>query len=79
LFPKFQYLLFPSPLLPIGLKKLKELDPQFAMTSNLYNVWLYTRRVPGQIKDNRSIILPKSTNGLDNVNNWRPLTISSVY
>jgi hypothetical protein len=25
----------------IGLKKLKELDPQFAMTSNLYNVWLY--------------------------------------
>jgi len=59
----------------VVLKKLKQLDPHFAMTSNLYNVWLYTRKVPGQIMDNRSILLPKGTTGL---NNWRPLTISSV-
>ena len=62
----------------IGLKKLKELDPQFAMTCNIYNVWLYTRKVPNQIKANRSILLPKGTTDLDDVNNWRPLTISSV-
>jgi hypothetical protein len=43
----------------IVLKKLKELDPQFAMTSNLYNVWLYTGKVPMEIKENRSILLPK--------------------
>jgi hypothetical protein len=34
--------------------------------------------VPNQIKDNRSILLPKGTIDLDDVNNWRPLTISSV-
>jgi hypothetical protein len=39
----------------IGLKKLKELDPQFAMTSNLYNVWLYTGKVPMEIKENVSV------------------------
>jgi hypothetical protein len=42
---------------------------------NIYNVWLYTRKVPNQIKDNRSILLPKGTIDLDDVNNWRPLTI----
>jgi hypothetical protein len=62
----------------IVLKKLKELDPQFAMTSNLYNVWLYTGKVPMEIKENRSILLPKGTTDLDNMDNWRPLTISSV-
>ena len=62
----------------IGLKKLKELDPQFAMTTNLYNVWLFTGKVPIEIKENRSILLPKGATGLDDVNNWRPLTISSV-
>ena len=31
-----------------------------------------------QIKDDRSILLPKGTTDLDDVNNWRPLTISSV-
>ena len=62
----------------IGLRKLKELDPKFAMTCNIYNVWLHTRKVPNQIKDNRSILLPKGTKDLEDVNNWRPLTISSV-
>ena len=50
------------------LKKLKELDPQFAMTCNIYNVWLHTRKVPNQIKDNRSILLPKETTDLDDEN-----------
>ena len=62
----------------IGLKKLKKLDPQFAMTSNLYNVWLYTGKVQIEIKENRSILHPKGTTGLDDVDNWRPLTISSI-
>ena len=31
-----------------------------------------------QIKDNISILLPKGTTDLDDVNKWRPLTISSV-
>ena len=48
----------------IGLRKLKELDPKFAMTCNIYNVWLHTRKVPNQIKDNRSILLPKGTKDL---------------
>jgi hypothetical protein len=41
-------------------------------------VWLYTGKVPMEIKENRSILLPKGTTGLENVDNWRPLTISSV-
>lgn len=43
-----------------------------------HNIWLYMRKVPNQIKDNISILLPKGTTGLDGVNSWRPLTISSV-
>lgn len=62
----------------IGLKDLKTLDPKLAMTTNIYNVWLYTGKIPDKIKENRSILLPKGSSGLDNVNNWRPLTISSV-
>jgi hypothetical protein len=38
----------------------------------------YTGKVPMEIKENRSILLPKGTTDLENVDNWRPLTISSV-
>ena len=31
-----------------------------------------------EIKENRSILLPKGTTDLENMDNWRPLTISSV-
>jgi retron-type reverse transcriptase len=36
------------------------------------------RSIPVCIKQNRSILLPKGEENLDNINNWRPLTISSV-
>lgn len=43
---------------------------------NLFNSFLY-RKVPEIFKGNRSILLPKGNDGLEDVNNWRPLTISS--
>ncbi|VDI58124.1 Hypothetical predicted protein [Mytilus galloprovincialis] len=62
----------------IALDDLKSIDKSNAMLTNIFNVWLFTRLVPSTIKENRSILLPKGTEGLDDINNWRPLTISSV-
>ncbi|KAK3592171.1 hypothetical protein CHS0354_000078 [Potamilus streckersoni] len=46
--------------------------------TNLFNIWLLTGRVPKNAKLSRSILLPKTKTGLEDVNNWRPLTISSA-
>ena len=60
------------------LKKLLTVDRQGKTLTNLFNTWLLTGYVPEAVKENRSILLPKGTEGLDNINNWRPLTISSI-
>lgn len=62
----------------IDLKNLKANDHQGHALSNIFNTWLLTGKVPESVKENRSILLPKGSTDLDNINNWRPLTISSV-
>ena len=57
----------------IDLKKLLTVDRQGKTLTNLFNTWLLTGHVPEAVKENRSILLPKGTEGLDNINNWRPL------
>lgn len=53
-------------------------DRQSKALTNLFNTWLVTGTVPDSVKENRSILLPKCKEGMDNINNWRPLTISSI-
>ena len=62
----------------IELRKLIAEDRKGIALSNLFNTWLVTGKVPQEVKENRSILLPKGTEGLDSINNWRPLTISSM-
>lgn len=62
----------------IGLGKLRSVDRQGKALTNLFNTWLLMGNVPEEVKENRSILLPKGSEGLESINNWRPLTISSV-
>lgn len=43
-----------------------------------YNIWIGSRRVPDPLKINRTVLLPKGKDNLDNIKNWRPITIASV-
>ena len=62
----------------IDLAKLKSADRQGKALMNLFNTWLLMGHVQAEVKKNRSILLPKGSEGLDNIYNWRPLTISSI-
>lgn len=61
----------------IQLKTVIAKDPKGNILVNLFNSFLYKKKVPDTFKGNRSILLPKGSEGLEDVNNWRPLTISS--
>jgi hypothetical protein len=43
-----------------------------------YNIWLGQRQIPDLLKINRTVLLPKGKDGLDNIKNWRPITIASL-
>jgi hypothetical protein len=43
-----------------------------------FNIWLGQRRIPSLLKMNKTVLLPKGTTGLDNIKNWRPITIASM-
>jgi len=43
-----------------------------------FNIWLGCRRIPSDLKLNRTTLIPKGKEGLDNITNWRPITISSI-
>ena len=43
-----------------------------------FNIWLGCRRIPSELKLNRTTLIPKGNQGLDNITNWRPITISSI-
>lgn len=60
----------------ITIKELKSISSHELCCA--YNVWLGTRRIPTAMKENRTILLPKSNSGLDQIKNWRPITISSL-
>ncbi len=46
--------------------------------AGVYTIWLMAGKVPEKLKESRSILLPKGTSNLDQIGNWRPLSISSV-
>ena len=46
--------------------------------SNMLSAWMLCGKVPEGIKGARSVLLPKCSEGLDQIGNWRPITISSV-
>lgn len=52
-------------------------DPKGNILVNLFKSFLLRKKVPGIFKGNRNILLPKGNDGLEDVNNWRPLTTSS--
>jgi hypothetical protein len=43
-----------------------------------FNIWLGCRRIPSDLKLNRTTLIPKGKEGLDKITNWRPITISSI-
>ncbi|CAF1531408.1 unnamed protein product [Adineta steineri] len=43
-----------------------------------FNIWLGYRRIPDSLKINRTVLLPKGKDNLDNIKNWRPITIASL-
>jgi len=43
-----------------------------------YNIWIGSRKIPEQLKKNRTVLLPKGKDGLGNIKNWRPITIASI-
>ena len=45
----------------------------------MLNLWLLIGRVPNQLRENRSVLIPKTKTELNKIGNWRPLTISSVF
>lgn len=45
---------------------------------SLFNGWLFTGKIPDSYKSNRSILIPKGCDNLDDLGNWRPITMSSV-
>lgn len=62
----------------ISMSKLAKLDAKGRLLANLFNTFLVTGKVPAKVKENRPILLPKGDKGLEDVNQWRPLTIASV-
>ncbi|CAF1414788.1 unnamed protein product [Adineta steineri] len=43
-----------------------------------FNIWFGYRRIPDSLKINRTVLLPKGKDNLDNIKNWRPITIASL-
>ena len=46
--------------------------------AGVYTIWLMAGKAPEQLKESRSLLLPKGTSNLDQIGNWRPLSINSV-
>ena len=60
----------------IKVAQLKSIDVKILCV--VFNLWLLKGKIPDALRENRTILIPKTTSGLDQVGNWRPLTISSV-
>ena len=44
----------------------------------LFNIWYVTGEIPDDVKQCRSILIPKSSDHLEVIGNWRPITIGSM-
>lgn len=49
-----------------------------AVFHRIFNLWLLMQSVPQSIKPCRTTLIPKTADNLDDVNNWRPITIGSI-
>uniref|UniRef100_A0A8B9QGS0 Reverse transcriptase domain-containing protein n=1 Tax=Apteryx owenii TaxID=8824 RepID=A0A8B9QGS0_APTOW len=64
----------------LSLRDVIKKDPQGSQLAELFNLWLLARRIPYRIKECRMILIPKSDDPskIEDMNNWRPITIGSV-
>uniref|UniRef100_A0A8C0TZ11 Reverse transcriptase n=1 Tax=Cyanistes caeruleus TaxID=156563 RepID=A0A8C0TZ11_CYACU len=64
----------------ITLEDLCKADPKFSLLTEIFNLWLISGTVPDQMKNCRTVLLPKSDrpDRLKDINNWRPITIGST-
>lgn len=46
--------------------------------AGMYTIWLMTGKVPEKLKASRSLLQPKGATDMQNIGNWRLLSISSV-
>lgn len=62
----------------VEVKTIRKADPAGTIMSGLLNLWMISGTIPGQLKENRSILLPKGDPSSVDIGKWRPLTIGSV-
>ena len=62
----------------VDLSTLKNWDKGSHKLLILFNAFQLAAEVPKSLKNNKSILLPKCNTGLNEVKNWRPITIGSV-
>ena len=62
----------------VSLAEIANLDKTGYLLAAMFNTWLLLGRLPSGLKANRSILLPKGSDNLNDIGNWRPLTLSSV-
>ena len=46
--------------------------------ASLFNIWFRTERVPEALKDSYTTLIPKKLDGLEQVRNWRPVTVGPL-
>ena len=54
---------------------VKRIPPR--LLKRIFQCWKSSGRVPAPLKGARTVLLPKRPTGLEELNNWRPLTIGS--
>jgi hypothetical protein len=57
-------------------KDIKATSPNTLL--RVFNTWLFLRRVPKAAKRCRTVVIPKGNTDLDDIGNWRPITIGSA-
>lgn len=62
----------------VRLPAIKRVDPEGTLTSILFTLWFMTAKVPRLVKSARTVFLPKTHDGLDEMRNWRPITIGET-
>lgn len=60
----------------ITTKHLRKIHP--TIWCRVFNLWFYLRQIPNTIKTCRTTLIPKGRDHLDDINNWRPITIGSM-
>ncbi|CAM4834268.1 unnamed protein product [Rotaria magnacalcarata] len=64
-----------------GLDQITLLEAKAIATTQLlaaFNIWLGLQRIPLEVKQNKTVLIPKGTTCLDDIKNWRPITIASM-